>query len=100
MQDESQQPCADCGPPVPGVKPPPIVLEVSGIFGTKFADKARNISPHRLSGLPPFQMFCAERGIDSKVMIQIPGAVDEYCTWHRQKGLWPKETPFGDLVDG
>lgn len=81
-------------------KPPTQIAGVQGIDATQFAAPAPPpVSWRRLAGLPPFQMFAAQkrRPVDSLAMEK--EAVAEYVAWHEAKGYWPKETPFGELKE-
>lgn len=100
-----------------GLKPPPIVVGVSGIDA--FAGYREPVAPgidwNKLIGLPPFQMFAAEtfefpadQYMQAMTYIlhhnsSIPGALqklfDGYCQWHAAKGHWPNETPTGELIN-
>ncbi len=69
---------------VDGIAPKPITMD----------PKADAIDWLRLGGLPPFEMFIAE-----KYQGQMPDPsrdlYDDYCQWHAAKGYWPNETPMG-----
>lgn len=100
------------------VKPKPTTqtLGVSGM--STGAVGARYGSPPRwsqLAGLPPFQMFMRERAefdpeMDTDVWathaatqlartIGDDQLIEDYCTWHERKGLWPRETPYGQIKE-
>lgn len=101
----------DITPPVP--KPPTQVAGVSGIAPEKIVmnEAPATMLPWAyIAGLPPFQMFAAERmrntsGKDSMGhaadFIRAKGAgqdlFDDYAAWHGAKGYWPAETPMGAL---
>lgn len=117
--------CATCGVPVPGTKPPPIVLNVAAIEEVPITlGGAQEIDWMRVAGLPPFQMFLGERGYldasgiaelagppgDAKkqAFLQLRGRLpagpeglwDDYRSWHEAKGYWPNETPMGEVKEG
>jgi len=78
-------------------KPKTQIAGVEGISGTRFS--AGNLPPFdqkRLAGLPPFQMFAAEKRKLPDALVRQEDAVMEYYEWHRAKGYWPNETPLGD----
>lgn len=89
-------------------KPETQKLGVEGISGTRFGNKKRR-NWSELAGLPPFQMFMGERSEsigpyignwsheESGVVGVDPNLIEEYCAWHKNKGYWPNETPFGEL---
>jgi hypothetical protein len=97
------------------MKPPPIIVGVSGIEPRK-----QDIAPAaaipwgRICGLPAFEMFVAERSgrppanvadamrpfmAEQIAKLGEQGLFDAYGLWHKEKGMWPGETPLGDLVD-
>lgn len=97
-------------------KPTTQVLGVAGLDAGGVG--ARYGSPPRwskLAGLPPFQMFMRERAENDPSMQSDQWAmqeaaklartigddklIDEYCTWHERKGLWPRETPYGQIKE-
>lgn len=83
-------------------KPEPICIRV-GVQGfVAFEAKPDPVAPdidwQRLSGLPPFSMFLAERH-QSDVPAPSPDLYAEYCQWHAAKGYWPNETPLGTLKE-
>lgn len=99
----------------PATKPPAQVAGVVGIAATPITmnepapELARAIDWPKVAGLPPFQMFAAERmrnttGKDSfdhaLEFVRARGAgqdvLDEYEAWHAAKGYWPSETPYGE----
>lgn len=106
-----QTPCASCGVPTPAEKPPPIVLNVAGIEAQPIVmnPAPAAIDWARVVALPPFQQFVAEKakadGADALAHAvayarQHGGGqdlFDEYAAWHASKGLWPAETPLGEL---
>ena len=92
-------------------KPP---TQTAGVLGIAPEKVVMNEAPtttlpwHYIAGLPPFQMYAAERqrntsGKDSMGhaadVIRANGAgqdlFDAYAAWHKAKGYWPNETPFG-----
>lgn len=93
------------------MKPPPIMVGASGIAPEKM-EPSKAIDWRRLSGLPAFQMFAVERskrGGDAMLWMADFLVMEgqrigpevlyvEYCQWHRNKGLWPDETPLGHLI--
>lgn len=81
------------------MKPPTQIAAVQGIEGTRFAsDALPPINRQRLAGLPPFQMFAAEKRQLPAALVLQDDAVREYMSWHQAKGYWPNETPFGEVV--
>ena len=81
-------------------KPEPIRVGVQGFsaFTAERTGAGEAIDWQRLSGLPPFSMFLAER-YQSDVPAQSPELYAEYCQWHAAKGYWPNETPLGILKE-
>lgn len=87
---------------VQGIAPVPIELTPAA---------PEKVDWRRLIGLPSFQMFADERGAGpyhgqpereitewlSQADRQVVFA--EYCQWHEQKGYWPNETPYGELIE-
>jgi hypothetical protein len=81
------------------MKPPTQIAGVQGIEATRFsADNPPPINRARLAGLPPFQMFAAEKRQLPTALVLQDEAVQEYMAWHKAKGYWPNETPFGEVV--
>ena len=84
------------------MKPPTQIAGVQGIAATRFP--ADEVIPKRfrdrLAGLPPFQMFAAEKRQLPAALVLQDDAVQEYMEWHKAKGYWPNETPFGELIGG
>lgn len=91
-------------------KPEPIRVGVEGIAPAPTPARAERIDWTRLIGLPPFQVFAAERMRNTsrhdaeqhaKNFLHSRGlgqdVLDEYMLWHAGKGYWPNETPFGAL---
>lgn len=93
-------------------KPPPIRVGVEGFvaFEAKPEAPQEAIDWGRLIGLPPFQMYAAERmrnlsdkdsmGHALDFVRAQGGAADvlhDYETWHQAKGCWPSETPMGEI---
>lgn len=97
-------------------KPPPMVLGVGGIEATPITmnDQApKRIDWTTLAALPPFQRYVQELApapadrdphkwaYDYAVRYSAQKSdqefIDQYCKWHQAKGLWPNETPFGEL---
>ena len=96
-------------------KPPTQVASAEGIAAVPVTmnepEPAKSIDWRKLCALPPFQMFVHERTpcppegdserwafnyvtrfiqeVDESVLL------DKYIAWHRAKGCWPNETPFG-----
>lgn len=107
--------------PVPGAdlrKPPPIRVGVAGIKPqpiTLTPAVPREVDWRQLAKLPPFQQFVAERvavgpgydaerwaseyGVRTAAQRGSEALLAEYCAWHKAKGCWPRETPFGELID-
>lgn len=80
-------------------KPPTQIAGVQGIDATQFAaGNPPPINRTRLAGLPPFQMFAAEKRQLPTALVLQDEAVQEYMAWHKAKGYWPNETPFGEVV--
>lgn len=94
------------------VKPPAQVLSVNGVSAPSIVIHDHKVNWSQVAGLPPFQMFIAERdgpnqtGENSHlwatgVAMRLAAAVndqallDEYSAWHEAKGYWPGETPLG-----
>lgn len=79
-------------------KPEPIRVGTKGF--NAFEAKSEPLSPiidwQHIAGLPPFEMFMAERHSTGD---QSPSQAlfDEYCQWHKNKGYWPNEDPMGRL---
>lgn len=81
-------------------KPPTQIAVVQGIDATRFpADNMPPINRHRLAGLPPFQMFAAEKRQLPAALVLQDDAVQEYMAWHQTKGYWPNETPLGQVKE-
>ncbi len=108
-------PCEGCGTPVPGQKPPPIVLNVAGIEAkaiTLTPDPEAAIDWQKLVSLPPFQMFASEKmrqpGGEDALQAAMGYArsndgealFEEYVDWHAAQGYWPNETPMGEVKNG
>lgn len=101
--------------PLPvAVKPPTQIAGIAGIGAMPITMNEAPLAPQldwqKMVGLPPFQMYCAERqrnttGKDSlghavDIVHQAGGGqdlFDAYCAWHAAKGYWPLETPMGEL---
>lgn len=80
------------------MKPPTQIAGAVGIDATRFAsDALPPINRQRIAGLPPFQMFAAEKRQLPAALVLQDEAISEYITWHKAKGYWPGETPFGEL---
>ena len=81
-------------------KPPTQIAGVQGIDATRFPGD--EVIPKRLrdrlAGLPPFQMFAAEKRQLPAALVLQDEAGQEYMAWHKAKGYWPNETPFGEVV--
>lgn len=91
-------------------KPEPIRVGVEGIAPAPTPARAGRIDWTRLIGLPPFQMYAAERGglqadhilarVGEWVRTQDERALyADYCRWHASKGCWPGETPMGEVME-
>lgn len=91
-------------------KPPPIRVGVEGIAPAPTPARAERIDWTRLIGLPPFQLYSAERGglpadnilarVGEWVRTQDERALyADYCRWHASKGCWPGETPMGEVME-
>lgn len=82
-------------------KPPTQIAGVQGIDATRFP--ADEVIPKRLrdrlAGLPPFQMFAAEKRQLPTALVLQDEAVQEYMAWHKAKGYWPNETPLGQVKE-
>lgn len=79
-------------------KPPTQYAVVQGIDATRFSVDAAPINRQRLAGLPPFQMFAAEKRKRPDALVLQDDAVQEYIAWHKAKGYWPGENAFGEIV--
>ena len=97
---------------VADTKPEPIRVGVEGIAPKpiELTPARQRIDWMRLMGLPPFQMFAAEKGANMSGSLGewLKGLIlgggeqelyDEYCRWHAQKGYWPGETPMGEVAE-
>ena len=96
-------------------KPPTQVAGVQGIAPERITMNDAPITSipwQYIAGLPPFQMYAAERlrntsGKDSMEhaadFIKALGAgqdvFDAYAAWHEAKGYWPGETAMGQAVN-
>lgn len=91
-------------------KPPTIRVGVEGIAPAPTPVRAERIDWTRLIGLPPFQLYAAERGglPADRILARVGEWVrtqDErvlyadYCRWHASKGCWPGETPMGEVME-
>lgn len=91
-------------------KPEPIRVGVEGIAPAPTPVRAERIDWTRLIGLPPFQLYAAERGglpadrilarVGEWVRTQDERALyADYCRWHASKGCWPGETPMGEVME-
>lgn len=92
------------------VKPPTQIAGVVGIASVPVTMHApASVDWRAVAGLPPFQMFAAERmrnisGKDSMdhaldYVRAMGGGMDlmeQYSAWHEAKGFWPNETPLGE----
>lgn len=94
-------------------KPPPIRVGVEGIEPRASKSGAAAIDWSLIARLPPFQMFLNEKaGIPANVdqdayalhfattSADGPALLQEYERWHAAKGLWPNETPLGQVKEG
>lgn len=98
-------------------KPPPMVLGVGGIPDvpiTMTPQEPERIDWRSIAALPPFQRYVQELApspddrdpekwaYDYAVRYSAQQGADtflsRYCEWHQGKGLWPLETPFGELL--
>lgn len=97
-------------------KPPTQVAGVQG-FSAFEAKPGMPVKPladwRRLVTLPPFQMFVADKGgltggdnseelAKQYVTYKLAAGEEaamllQYEQWHEAKGLWPNETPHGDV---
>lgn len=89
-------------------KPPTQTLGVSGIAPKPVNTPDQGANWPAIAALPPFQMFLAEKHPETQQgdsylnAIEIlqqrhdDGLLEEYETWHKAKGYWPSETPFGE----
>lgn len=97
----------------PANKPPTQTAGAIGIAAapvTLNTGKPARIDWAKVFSLPCYQMFAIEhsgrpaetvvkwakewsiqRGDEAEVLA-------EYCAWHKAKGCWPNETPFGDII--
>lgn len=91
-------------------KPPTICVGVEGIAPAPAPGRTERIDWTRLIGLPPFQLYAAERGglpadhtlarVGEWVRTQEERALyADYCRWHASKGCWPGETPMGEVME-
>lgn len=94
------------------VKPPPIVVAPEGFVDSGFARLARP-RLEQVAGLPAFQRFMQEReslpvGMPAdrfalerarEALQQDPDFLVLYEQWHQAQGLWPNETPYGQLIE-
>lgn len=91
-------------------KPEPIRVGVEGIAPAPAPARTERIDWTRLIGLPPFQLYAAERGglPADRILARVGEWVrtqDErvlyadYCRWHASKGCWPGETPMGEVME-
>lgn len=92
-------------------KPAPTVVGVSG-FQALLADPTpkNEIDWGYLFGLPPFEMYLFEQvGNQDRLMWQDwllkelavkdeQAVFDAYADWHKAKGYWATETPFGEVL--
>lgn len=82
-------------------KPEPIRVGVQGFsaFGGSQGQGQAPIRWERIQGLPAFQMFLNEEGAGVLAPYGLTNSLyADYCRWHAAKGLWPNETPEGDLL--
>lgn len=79
-------------------KPPTQYAVAQGIATSQAAQEWLPIPRHKLAGLPPFQMFAAEKGKPAAALVVQDDAVREYIAWHAAKAYWAGETPFGELL--
>lgn len=95
-------------------KPPAQVAGVQGFnaFTTPVDEvKQPSIDWQKLTSLPPFEMFVLEQsGQTGSTAAQWVSAQRErlsdeklyqlYSDWHKTKGYWEQETPYGELIKG
>ena len=100
------------------VKPPAQTVGVQGIEETPLtmgSGADMRVNWQAVAALPVFQMWVQEvvpqpGGRDPHQWAQDyavrcaaqrgdMAVLEEYCTWHQQKGYWPNETPFGQLKE-
>lgn len=91
-------------------KPPAQTLGVSGIEPKPVNTPDQGANWPAIAALPPFQMFLVEKYPDSHQgdsylnAIEIlqqrhdDGLLEEYETWHKAKGYWSCETPYGQPI--
>ncbi|MGO2504843.1 MAG: hypothetical protein ACTH7L_01870 [Psychrobacter alimentarius] len=92
-------------------KPPTQIAGVTGIDAHGSMGEAPVINWHHLIRLPSFEMFVLEESgqhvgsaavewINSRRQTMGDDKLyDLYASWHKKKGLWPDETPTGELVN-
>lgn len=104
-------------------KPPPIVIGVQGIdasvVNTKDpADRPESPPWFQIVALPAFQMFVEETmpeyspwgseqfliGLFNQIYANhgtdgVERLIQDYCQWHKAKGYWPNEDPWGRLTE-
>ena len=95
-------------------KPPPIRVGVNGFnaFEAK-PEPLQSVNWSEIAALPPFQMYAierfgrtgrdahewaTERAIIEAARVGDKTLMDAYCEWHKAKGYWPNESPFGTLL--
>lgn len=80
------------------LKPPTQSVGVQSFVASDMDSEDIQIMRDHLKGLPPFQMFAAEKKQLPAALVLQDEAINEYLTWHKAKGYWPNETPFGGLI--
>lgn len=115
----STEPTNSAPAEAPKPKPPTQGVGVIGIEAKPIEltpAKEMRVNWELVGTLPPFQMFVNEQvptppDRDSQRWAQEYAVrraaqrgdqdlLEEYFAWHKRKGYWPKETPFGELIDG
>lgn len=98
--------CNECGKPDPSVKPPPIRIAIDGFEAHEAMGEAPIKEPidwFKVTRLPAFEMFIAQHyphvGANMNGLVLTDELFNSYCTWHKNKGQWPSETPLGELID-
>lgn len=99
-------------------KPPTQTAGVSGIDGHGGMGEAPEqaipnnayVDWFKLVDLPAFQMFVTEQsglthGVtmsnwikERRATLSDSALYDQYAAWHKTKGLWPSETPTGQII--
>ena len=97
-------------------KPPTQTAGVSGIDGhggmgaVPIDPVQQHVNWNKLVGLPAFEMFVYEQSgqqagatandwvITRRAALSDSVLYEQYAKWHKEKGLWLNETPFGGLI--